>query len=430
MLSAMRSIFVNDTRRTATRITPELLDLLGVGAVLGFGLLPLQGLSGKRYRVGDVNTYVFDKHAYTSFVLRHDQPYLMSLIVAEAEGERYLAISRTIPRDEWPTLFPDQDIDLIFDEPLIKQLKVGELATYKGWVSGPYRRALDGVSGLRYHGDYRPQAALKDIAPPRGFTYCLFVNEHQQHAIEMEKYEDGRIELYATVYRPLSDVAQLVPPLKPVANDAAKHKDSFSKYDTTEAQLAEKMAATLRQRVGEQGQRLGDSAQKTKDAARPTATYSEPVNAKSAKPAPVLSATQAASANAGNVLPMAPASVGSNANPIVKTPDAQVLAPSHAPALYTPMPPDLMGCDIEVAERLINEAMRNQLSIAQVIRKIIDLPTITREQIFISLPLSDDEWATLARRYKLPAEDKPAIQARVLEELRIFAGAKKHRAEV
>ena len=85
---------------------------------------------------------------------------------------------------------------------------------------------------------------------------------------------------------------------------------------------------------------------------------------------------------------------------------------------------DLIECNLNVARKVFDEAHRNKMSLSDLIRKVIDLPVSLQETVHITLALSDEEYATLAKRFEIDPEDKAAIRAKIVEELASFTGEK------
>jgi hypothetical protein len=82
----------------------------------------------------------------------------------------------------------------------------------------------------------------------------------------------------------------------------------------------------------------------------------------------------------------------------------------------------MLACDAELVVRVVEEAKRNKLSMADVIRKVIDLPRIFDDKVYVPFDISADEQAALAKRYGFAASDTDAVQKKIVEELRQFAG--------
>jgi hypothetical protein len=86
---------------------------------------------------------------------------------------------------------------------------------------------------------------------------------------------------------------------------------------------------------------------------------------------------------------------------------------------------DSIECDLRVANKIIDEAIRNEMRLTDIVRRIIELPVAYPESVQIPITLTDEDYALLAIRYSLPAGDRNAIKRRILEDLNDFSGAPK-----
>ena len=86
---------------------------------------------------------------------------------------------------------------------------------------------------------------------------------------------------------------------------------------------------------------------------------------------------------------------------------------------------DSIECDLRVANKLIDEAIRNEMRLNDVVRRVIELPVSNPESVQIPVTLSDEDYALLAIRYSIPASDRNAIKRRIIEDLNDFSGEKK-----
>jgi hypothetical protein len=83
--------------------------------------------------------------------------------------------------------------------------------------------------------------------------------------------------------------------------------------------------------------------------------------------------------------------------------------------------------DVEAAvlEAVRHAAFDNNLSSSDQIRRILDLAVSRRpKRPRLTVTLTPDDYAALAQRYALAAEDRLAIKERVTQELIDFAGQK------
>lgn len=85
-----------------------------------------------------------------------------------------------------------------------------------------------------------------------------------------------------------------------------------------------------------------------------------------------------------------------------------------------------LKCDIRIAAKIIDDALRNDLLLADVVRKVLGLSLNPQEKVSFYLPLSAEDCQLLAQRYNVSATDKAAIHERIIQELADFTGEKTH----
>src|SRR5262249_21128299 len=86
---------------------------------------------------------------------------------------------------------------------------------------------------------------------------------------------------------------------------------------------------------------------------------------------------------------------------------------------------DAIECALPVANKIIEEAIRNERPLSDVVRRIIALPVANPESVQIPILLADADFQLLAIRYGLPASDKNSIRNRIIEEINEFCGSRK-----
>ncbi len=86
---------------------------------------------------------------------------------------------------------------------------------------------------------------------------------------------------------------------------------------------------------------------------------------------------------------------------------------------------DSVECDLRVASKVIDEAVRSEMRLSDVVRKIIELPVTNQGAVQIPVTLTDEDYSLLAIRYGIAASDRAAIKRRIAEELSDFSGGKK-----
>lgn len=81
-----------------------------------------------------------------------------------------------------------------------------------------------------------------------------------------------------------------------------------------------------------------------------------------------------------------------------------------------------IDCHIRVAARIIDEALRGDMRLEDVVRKALGLKIAPAETVSFALKLSEHEYHELAERYGCKADEKQAIHAMIVEELVDFSG--------
>jgi hypothetical protein len=89
---------------------------------------------------------------------------------------------------------------------------------------------------------------------------------------------------------------------------------------------------------------------------------------------------------------------------------------------------DSIECDLRVANKIIDEAIRNEMRLTDIVRRIIELPVANPESVQIPLTLTDEDYALLSIRYGISSADRNAIKRRIIADLGDFSGEKKKAA--
>ena len=450
-----------------------------VGSTIGFGFVPQASLSGQRLQVTAINTYQFGAEALTSMVLSKSEAEapVASVIFAESDGEHYLAISRRITGEERGKLFDAEALSSILENPEVSHLPCKESAPeYKGWLVASYKREIQGMKGRIFRGDFR-RKSLPDANAAQEFNYMLLVSDSNEQAIEIEKYTDGRVEVYATVYRRMSDIGEVeYMPVVPVIVSPSPVIDSAKpvmveskpvpkveskpepKVETSADVIEEAKTSPIKLQELNPAQLVTATVPvlETKDKAEEPAKVETPIKA---QPRLAIGNSDVTIAPAAlqPVLPAIalvqeekPASITETNINGVKTdmnayaetdlkPKLTAVVPNQpsveARAEVRAVAPNQTGlegeaieCELRVANKIIDEAIRNEMRLADVVRRIIELPVAYPESVQIPMTLSDEDYALLAIRYSIPASDRNAIKRRIIEDLNDFSGGKKKAA--
>ncbi len=459
----------------AETLKPELLQ---IGSTMGFGFVPQAMLSGRRLTINTINTYLFGEESLTSFVLAQDKDPSVSMIVAESEGEYYLAISRRISLADRTKLFDEQELEAVMSKQDASRLGAREnVADYKGWIVPSYKREIQGLKGIIFKGDYR-KAPLPETKDGSEFEYTLLVSDSNEHAIEIERYTDGRVEVYATVYRRMNDIGEISHPAPVTAEVSRPDVKLASSTDIkpSAAQTPVMSAPTLKEVSPESefkgaGNTAADPVlppepkapeikepakepevkepeQKPSESAHVAeAAKTEPLTLRElpAAPLPVIPASytdtpaQVEQVNPGVFAVNIPASATSQkpftneARTDMSTATAEAMkpklyvnqtGPDASPDAKKMSEGDNIECDLRVANKIIDEAIRNEMRLTDIVRRIIELPVAYPESVQIPMTLTDSDYSLLAIRYGISASDRNAIKRRIIEDLNDFSGKK------
>ncbi len=398
------------------KIDPEQLQL---GSSIGFGFVPQASLNGRRVQIIGINTYKFGEETLTSFVLGQDKDTAASMIVAESEGEHYLAISRRITISDRMKMFDSRDLENIMDKPDVTQLPCKDnLSDFKGWTVPAYKREIQGMTGAIYKGDYR-KSPLPASSESQPFTYTLLVSETNEHAIEIEKYADGRVEMYATVYRRMGDIGEIIHP-------------SRGTLDRPDIKMASTPAPEVKPAAAPEAAKPAETPPFKKPApialqefsadTKPTTNVYQ--KEEKSPMATVESAVNGAAKSEPRFIPNADAPKVNNAVVHSTAPESflkqEVKTVSKT---INGMENEAIECDLRVANKIIDEAIRNEMRLSDIVRRIIELPVAYPEAVQIPITLSDEDFALLAIRYGIAASDRNAIKRRIMEDLNDFSGA-------
>ncbi|MDE3038481.1 MAG: hypothetical protein KGJ21_08560, partial [Pseudomonadota bacterium] len=83
---------------------------------------------------------------------------------------------------------------------------------------------------------------------------------------------------------------------------------------------------------------------------------------------------------------------------------------------------DAIECELRVANKIIDEAIRNEMRLTDIVRRIIELPVAYQESVQIPVTLTDEDYSLLAIRYGIPSSDRNSLKRRIIEDLNAFSG--------
>jgi len=443
MLEAITDFWKPMKKGQPEPLKPELLQ---VGSSLGFGFVPQAILSGRRLHVSAINTYQFGEEALTSFILTQEKDPGVSMIVAESEGEQYLAISRRISASDRMKLFTSLDLENIMTKTDADRLACNDnVIDYKGWIVAAYKREIQGLKGRIFKGDFR-KSLLPAIAEAQEFEYFLLVSESNEHAIEIEKYGDGRIEAYATIYRRMNDIGEITHPAVSPAREAGRPDIKLASTPQN-APLPLPVGSPVMSQA-KAPEPVKASPIKLQELTPPSSPPEAQKPAVKAEPEPVRKAVPSANVPAATeekpvMTPTETPINGAknNMNTTVESNKPKLYVQPTAPETYSKQEiktltngatnnfdSDAIECDLRVANKIIDEAIRNEMRLTDIVRRIIELPVANQESVQIPVTLTDEDYALLAIRYGISSSDRNAIKRRIIEDLNDFSGSTKKAA--
>jgi len=328
--------------------TGERLGLsdLHTGCTVGFGFMPQRNISGCRMTVKAVNTYMFGEETFLAYVLDNDGTDVNLIVTTdETSKQTHLSLSQRIDAGIFSALFPQHEPQSWFDMKVGERVETSErvMGMQQSWIAASYRVAMR-TRGSVVAGDKR----LFRNNNARHFDAVILVDDTNEHALEAEKYEDGSLIVYSTVYRPVTDIGEISGP--------ANH----SRFSHVNDRLARLKPEEPSRDV------VVDMIQKPADSGVSAGSKKEPAETR-----------------------------------------------------------DVLALDAKLAVGVISEAQNNRMSIAALIRKVIDLPEIVNDQVMVNFSLSDAEYAELSERYHLQHSDHAGVKENIIKELRLFVGNKK-----
>jgi hypothetical protein len=380
-----------------------LLSELAVGKTIHFSAhCPLKPFTGALAQVIAVRHYRFGDDSMKSFQLSiHGQQHYFLTVAKDDQGE-YLGISRQLSELEQDSWFGRDALSFFTEASSAKSIRCkADLMVEDAWAAARYAKTVDWM-----HGSVSAHESQRMAQP---IHYSLLVNEGGEKAFEIE-HEDvtGDNRFFITVYRPISDIVDL--------GEAPTEK-------TLEVVPAQTMPATM-----------------------PALTLSTPViPANDDVPLfkePVLTASPTSSPKPVEA-PALPKQrrdfrrLDEHAEPIriertaafaVGLDEVERELPSFLLARegnylsldeVIPPEPERVRVGLSAAQNLIQQALSKNVRVRDVLRDMIGLKSALSEEVIFELPLTDDDYRTLAMRYKLRPDHRAEIRARLEEELHI-----------
>lgn len=400
---------------------------LGIGDRITFGSMEQQDLSRQQMIVGTPTLFHFTSTQLESFPL-FDQEFneICHLIVAQVKDRSpYLAISKKIETSRAQEICTFDDYERIRQGQHPQHLYVRKhTANLQDWLHLHYVNKIREVKGTKIY----PGNDVKQL------TYSLYVAREQFKAIEIERMVNGDFELYATIFRPCSDITDVRHAVKPV--QSAVSAPSASAFTSqTQANAEHSATDALSTNATEQKDALHQNGHKPAFVETPLAPR-EP----QAKPRIADIDEQADKHDTSPVSAMAdntdvteedktyneasakiftlPTPVMSHVMPL----SAMAVTNTSSSLPDTPSQSHAISCNLRMASKLIDEAMRSDMRVTDVIRKALGLKVTDADTVRFDLKLSAADYAILAKRFDTDAHDTDRIHEMIMEELGYFTG--------
>ena len=417
------------------------------GSRISFGNTPQADISGESLYVSGQYIYDFEEMSFDAYTLSrekrlngHAPPCVCHLIVAGGqEYKPYLALSRQLSQDDIERLFTSEDATLIKQNGNIRTIYArSHTPGLKDWITLKYHRQIHAINGKR-------RDLMHDTAA-EVFDYSLFVSPDNQKAIEIEYHPTQGARVYVTIYRQMADIVDVVlaearpelylTPKKPIVAEASPPTEPHTADTPATPHAPQKTAMevlTKDQAFNLIHEALNQMEQELQSEEKAPKT----------DPAPVIKIPEAHIPEAKALETKAPElkvseikvseiKVSETKNNETNDIQQSILqeTPATSPILSasTTEPtvledaPCTVECDLHVAARIIDEALRNDMTLEVVMRKILGLPISSTETVQFPIPLHEQDYVTLAERYGLKPTAYDAIRAQMASELADFAG--------
>ncbi|MBF0309841.1 MAG: hypothetical protein HQL56_09960 [Magnetococcales bacterium] len=175
-------------------------------------------VSEREFTVTDINTYTFGDQRYPEFTLLESNKVPLYLMVGEQDlqsGVRQLTLSGMVSREDLQRLFDLEELERLFEQrngsSLQLHRKGPEPPTLRGWTAEVYQLRPWPRKGIYFRGDYRGSDFLFEPGKGEGFDYHLLSDAARRHALEIEIYEDGDVEIFLSVMLSEEEVVALLP---------------------------------------------------------------------------------------------------------------------------------------------------------------------------------------------------------------------------
>ncbi|WP_371186484.1 DUF4178 domain-containing protein [Thalassotalea maritima] len=169
-------------------------------------------LRGQQFEVSAVNSYEYEHHTETEWVLQNhaDQQLYLSLYV---DDKTYLKLSIKLAHEDVEALFDLEQFADVFEEGdcIIERRRDNQQT--QGFSCPQYRQYTFAKVGFFHRKDHRNENLSEYVGKDQGERFELFQLEgsDDRYGIDIEVWEDGDTDVFLHLYRPLTDVKDMYP---------------------------------------------------------------------------------------------------------------------------------------------------------------------------------------------------------------------------
>ena len=372
---------------------PALADL-AVGKTLRFSqTCTLPELVDATATVVAVRHYRFGDDAMHRFQLNVAGQKHYYLTVAEDDQGQYLGISRLLSELEQDSWFGRDALSFFTEASSAKSIRCkADLMVEDAWAASRYVKTVDWVSGS--------VSAHESMRMAQPIHYSLLVNEAGDKALEIE-HEDtsGDNRFYITVYRPVHDIASVDAPRAATVPTPAP----TTVTNTPAAVIpANDDVPLFREPVLIQPQAPAPQPKQRLDFRR-LGEDSAPIHIERTAPSDIMLD-----------------------EPERELPAFLLAREGDYLSLDQIIPPEAerVRVGLGAAHTLVTQALSKNVRVRDVLRDMVGLHCALSEEVIFEMPLSDEDYRTLAMRYKLRPDHRIEIRARLEDELRVKLNVK------
>ena len=353
------------------------LDAIEVGQAIRFSAIcPLKPLAGHSAYVLAFRQYRFGADVLKNYQLQIGRAKHFFLTIAEDAQGQYLSLSRALSEAEQDSWFGRDALGFFTERSTAKSIRCkADLVTDGDWAADRYSKTVDWVEGQ--------VTKAGGVRGTRNFHYNLLVNASGEKALEIEHDDaSGENRIFVTVYRPIEDIAAI--------EDAAAIPE---------------------------GPQLTTPSRALPEIEEPP-LFAEPTAASPKQRPDFRRLDEPGEASAIHIARTA-LSTDFSAEEAVTLPAFLVARDGDYLSLDEVIPPEpeRVRVGLKTARTLIERAMGRNVRVRDVLREMLGLESALAEEVIFELPLSEEDYRTLAMRFKLRPDHRPEIRSRLEEEL-------------